>query len=118
MASITTLGRGKDRRYVVNYRDPVGKQHRKTFRKKSDADGFIATVEADKLRGAYLDPEAGKVTLKTYGERWLATQTFDETSHDVVERMLRLHVYPSLGGKQIRQIKPSTVQAWVRGLTV
>ena len=78
----------------------------------------MATVEADKLRGGYVDANAGKVTLRAYGERWLATQTFDETSHDVVERMLRLHVYPVLGGKEIRQIKPSTVQAWVGGLTV
>jgi hypothetical protein len=36
------------------------------------------------------------VTLRAYGERWLATQTFDETSHDVVERMLREDVPSSV----------------------
>jgi integrase len=33
-----------------------------------------------------------------------------------VERQLRLHVYPVLGAKQLRHLKPSTIQAWLRGL--
>ncbi len=118
MASITTTGSAKTRRYTVNYRDPEGRQRRKTFVKKSDADGFAATVEADKLRGLYLDPNAGRMTLKEYAAAWLAAQTFDVTSRDTIERHLRLHVYPSLGSKQLRDLKPSTVQAWLRGLSV
>ncbi len=31
---------------------------------------------------------------------------------------LRLHVYLVLGGKQLRAIKPSTTQVWLRGLTM
>ena len=118
MASITTTGSAKTRRYTVNYRDPEGRQRRKTFVKKSDADGFAATVEADKLRGLYLDPNAGRMTLNEYAAAWLAAQTFDVTSRDTIERHLRLHVYPSLGSKQLRDLKPSTVQAWLRGLSV
>jgi hypothetical protein len=37
-------------RYVVNYRDPEGRQRRKTFRRKAEAVAFRNTVEADKLR--------------------------------------------------------------------
>jgi integrase len=29
---------------------------------------------------------------------------------------LRLHAYPVLGAKELRQVKPSTVQTWLRGL--
>jgi integrase len=79
---------------------------------------LTATVEADKARGSYLDPDAGKVTLKRYANRWLAAQTFDVTSRESVEMHLRLHVYPVLGGQQLRAIKPSTIQAWLRGLTM
>lgn len=118
MASITTTGDGKSRRYIVNYRDPEGRQRRKTFTKKSDAGAFAATTEADKLRGVFIDPNAGKATVQEYAESWLAAQTFDVVSRDTVERQLRLHVYPSLGAKQLRQLKPSTVQAWLRGLSV
>lgn len=34
-------------RYVVNYRDPEGRQRRKAFRRKAEAVAFHNTVEAD-----------------------------------------------------------------------
>ena len=95
-------------RYDVNYREPDGRQRRKTFARKSDADTFASTVEADKVRGTDMDVSAGKVTFKAYAEQRLAAQTFDVTSHGSAERQLRLHVYPVLGGTQLRLIKPST----------
>ena len=58
------------------------------------------------------------MTLKSYGEQWLKAQTFDVTSREAVGMHLRLHVYPVLGGKQLRAIKPSTMQAWLKGLTM
>jgi len=83
-----------------------------------DAERFSTKVEHDKNAGAYIDPDGGKVTLKAYGEQWLAAQTFDVTSREAVGMHLRLHVYPVLGGKQLRAIKPSTMQAWLKGLTM
>jgi len=118
MASISKREVGGKPRYDVNSREPDGRRRRKTFLKKSDAERFTATVKADKVRGSYLDSDAGKVTLKRYADQWLAAQTFDVTSRESVEMHLRLHVYPVLGGKQIRAIKPSTIQAWLRGLTM
>ena len=118
MASITKTDTANGKRYIVNYRAPDGRQRRKTFPRKIDADNFAATVETDKLRGTYRDPDAARVTFKAYAERWLAAQTCDETSRESAERALRLHVYPTLGGKQLGQIQPSTVQAWLRGLEV
>ena len=59
MASITKRdGRGDPWR--VRYRDPQGKSKSKQFARKADAERFLITVEADKLRGAYVDPNAGK----------------------------------------------------------
>lgn len=72
MASISA-GRPADDgspRYVVNYRDPEGRQRRKTFRRKAEAVAFRNTVEADKLRGTYLDVDAGKLSFRTYAEEW------------------------------------------------
>src|SRR3954453_254133 len=103
-------------RYDVRYRDPDGKQRMKTFAKKADADRFASTVEADKLRGTYIDPDAGKVLFKKHATDWLAAQTFDESTRQAVELRLRLHAYPALGARELRHIKPSTIQAWLRGL--
>jgi integrase len=118
MASISKRTVGGKPRYDVNYREPDGRRRRKTFLKKSDADNFASAVEADKARGSYVDPDAGKVTFEKYAGEWLAAQTFDVTSRGITEIQLRLHVYPVLGSRQLRSIKPSTVQAWLKGLAV
>lgn len=103
-------------RYDVVYRDPDNRQRRKTFTRKVDAARFAATVEADKARGDYLDPDGGRVTFGAYAAAHLAAQTFDPSTRQAVELRLRLHAIPVLGGLQLQQIKPSTVQAWLRSL--
>ena len=65
--------------------------------------------------GEYIDPDAGRETFETYARRWLDAQTFD--SGEIIESRLRNHVYPVLGQKALAQIKPSTIQAWLRTLT-
>jgi len=115
MASISpTRARDGSPRYVVNYRDPEDRQRRKSFRKKVDAEAFRNTVEADKLRGTYLDVDAGRVTFRDYAAEWLANRTFDRTTYEATELRLRVHVLPIIGHRQLRQIKPSTIQGLMR----
>lgn len=116
MASISTRSVKGDPRYDVNYREPDGRRRRKTFNRKADAEAFRVTVEADKLRGTYIDRDAGRVTFKAYAEEWLANQSTEPTTRERVEGRLRVHVYPVLGSKTLAQIKPSTIQAWLAGL--
>lgn len=117
MASIST-SRADDGtpRYVVNYRDPEHRQRRKTFRRKAEAEAFRHTVEADKLRGTYVDVDAGRVTFAEYAAEWLAGRTFDRTTYDATELRLRLHVLPVIGGMQLRRIKPSAIQQLLRSM--
>ena len=115
MASISsTRASDGSPRYVVNYRDPEDRQRRKSFRKKADAEAFRNTVEADKLRGTYLDVDAGRVTFRDYAAEWLANRTFDHTTHEATDLRLRVHVLPVIGHLQLRQIKPSTIQGLLR----
>lgn len=118
MASVERRQSARGVRYDVRYRDPDGAQRRKSFIRKSDADRFASVVEADKLRGNFIDPDAGRVSFKSYAEKWLAAQTFDYSTREAVELRLRLHVYPVLGRQQLRHIKPSAIQAWLHGLEV
>ena len=105
---------GTGLRYDVRYRDPAGVQRHQSFAKKADADRFRSTVEADKLRGVYVDPTAGRQTVQEYGEKWLAAQTFDPSTREAVELRLRLHVYPHLGSTALAALRPSQLQAWLR----
>jgi integrase len=122
MASIERRERaGRDGKahvtWRVRWRDPAGRQRARSFNRRVDAERHRSTVAADILRGQYIDPDAGKVTFERYAKGWLAAQTFDAATGEAVALRLRLHAFPVLGPRQLREVKPSTVQAWLRGLT-
>jgi hypothetical protein len=67
MAWIRTIERnGNKRTYKVSYRDPKGRIRSKNFRRKEDAIRFAHRIQADKSRGEYRDPKAGKQTFGEY----------------------------------------------------
>lgn len=45
--------------WQARWRGPGGEQRKKTFPRKVDAERHLATVEASKLEGSYIDPRAG-----------------------------------------------------------
>jgi integrase len=103
-------------RWQARYHDPDGHERTRTFARKQDAERFVVTVRADVLRGAYVDPAAGKVTFAEFAERCLAAQTFDESSREATELRLRLHASRHFGQRELRSIRPSVIQAWLRKL--
>lgn len=119
MASLTTTENSDGTpRYIVNYRDLEQCQRRKSFRRKAEATAFRSTVEADKLRGTYVDPRAGRVAFAEYAADWLACRSFDPSTYEATAGRLRLHVLPTIGSMQLRQIKPSTIQRMLVGMHV
>jgi hypothetical protein len=48
--------------YRVRFRDPAGVEKSKTFPTSSKAKTFAATVEADKVRGSYVDQDTHSST--------------------------------------------------------
>jgi integrase len=103
-------------RWDVRYRDPDGKQRKKTFKREGDAKKFGNAVETDIHRGQYTDERAGKVTFKEYAEEWLQRQDWNESTAQAVELRLRVHAFPGLGNLQLRAIKPETLQRWLKSL--
>ena len=108
--------RRPDGKWRVRYRDPAGSERSKHFERKFDAERFRATIQADLLRGNYLDPDAGKVLFSTFSKKWLAGQTVDVSTLQAMEVRLRVHLDPTFGNQELRAIKPSTVQIWLAEL--
>jgi hypothetical protein len=75
----------------------------------------LTSVEHDKLTGAYVDPRAGRVTFDEYASRWQAAQVHRATTAATVAGHLRVHILPTFGPRSIGSVRPSEVQAWVRG---
>jgi hypothetical protein len=51
-----------------------------------------------------------KVMFEDDAREWVEMQAFDPSTRLTVENRLGVHFYPAIGGKQLRNIKPSTMQ--------
>ncbi len=93
MASITpTTIKTGERRYRVRYRDPGGNTRERWFRRKLDAGRFAATTEADLVRGQWIDPQAGRVTLAEYlADWWSGRSHIRESSRVTQDSLVRNH---------------------------
>ncbi|WP_051084899.1 phage integrase central domain-containing protein [Kribbella catacumbae] len=104
-------GRGK--RWLAGWVDPLGKERTKAFSTKGAAERHGNAMETDRERGEYIDPRAGKVRFEEVAERWLASRVVDPATAIRYESVLRLHVTPVFGRRQLRTIRPSEIAAWV-----
>lgn len=102
------------KRWQVRYRDPDGKQRKENFVKKPQAETRAAEIKNELDRGHYIDRAAGRETFRTLGESWRTSAIHRERTEGRVERTLRLHLYPTFGGRGVASIKRSDVQAWVK----
>jgi len=109
---------GKGKRYRVRYTDPAGRERSKSFpdRHKRNAEDFLGEIENDKRRGSYLDPAAGRILFKNYAESWLASQTVEESTREIVGVRLRKHVFPRFGQCPLALITPADIRSWDREL--
>jgi integrase len=100
-------------RYLARWRDPAGQQRAKTFDRKLDADRFLASLTVDAMQGRYVDPRAGKVTVRELAVRWVAGQPWRQSTRERREEILDTHVLPTFGSVQVRAVRRSDVQAWI-----
>jgi hypothetical protein len=83
-----------------------------TFETKRDADRWLVTTEAEIMRGEWLDPDAGKVSLKEFAERWVKERDLKARTREEYERQLRLHVLEQLGRRPISEVTPGHIPTW------
>ncbi|WP_369378898.1 tyrosine-type recombinase/integrase [Streptomyces sp. cg36] len=101
-------------RYRARYIGPDGTEKSKSFpdKQKRLADQWLAQIEADMARGEYIDPRASRTTFRQFAEKWVKSQTTDETSRAAVESRLRLHAYPYIGSRPLSSFKPEHIRDW------
>jgi Phage integrase, N-terminal SAM-like domain len=104
-------------RWQARFRDPVTNRLRSapgTFRSKTAASRYLATVESDLTRGGWHDPERGEITFADWVERYLELADHKAaTTRSRDETVLRAHLVPRLGDLRLAEITPLDVQAVV-----
>lgn len=101
-------------KYEALYQDRAGKRHRRLFVLKKDARRWLDEQTAGMVTGQWADPRAGKETVVSYGERWLARQVIATSTATAYRTVLSNHIYPVLGAKRMDAINRADVQSFVK----
>ncbi len=101
-------------RWEARFRDPAGGQRTKTFDTKADARAYLAEVEVEQRRGAWIDPASGRVTFADLAAAWLeANPTKRKTTLARDRSVVRVHLLPVLGPVHLGDLRPSHIRACV-----
>ncbi len=110
MGNVTKRGR----RWLGTYRTPDGRRRTRTFVTKVDAERWVAVSTSDIARGIWVDPNAGRETIRHYAERWLVERprplraTTEAKYRDLLDR----HILPTLGALPLAKLSPARVRTW------
>ncbi|WP_433469576.1 tyrosine-type recombinase/integrase [Spirillospora sp. CA-128828] len=116
---------GRGARWQVRWYDLGGKQCSENFDRKEGknpelhAEAYWAKVQHELKADTYIDPSAGEVSLKDYAEQLIEFRTLNGTSRENMRQALAKHVYPVIGGIELKTLSrtPSLVQAVVARMT-
>jgi hypothetical protein len=106
--TMASIKRRTDGQWRARYRDDAG---------KVDAQRWIDETTAAVVTGQYVDPKAGKTTVRQYAKVWQAAQVTRENTTRNVDVALRLHVLPTIGDRPMGSVRPSDMQALVKTLS-
>jgi len=127
-----SVRRERSGRYSAHYTDPTTGQRVSapgTFERERDADNWLTTVNADRLRGVLRPADRGAVPLRDYFAGWMAAHTdLAQSTRDQYADHLRrwidrdLTARPSgtgraarpirLGSVNVNTITPGLVREW------
>ena len=114
MAHLTTQRTTKgETRYVVRYRAPDGKERQRWFARRRDAERYRRTVEADLIRGVWIDPRSASVTFRAWASAWLAEPGKRPSAYARDETIVRVHLTPTFGDQPLGSITPADVRRLV-----
>lgn len=78
---------------------------------------WIDSVTASVVRGDYVDPGAGKATLRHYAQGWQASHVGRAATASLLDNALRVHILPTLGDRPMSNLRRYDVQALVKALS-
>ncbi|HEY7136564.1 MAG TPA: tyrosine-type recombinase/integrase [Acidimicrobiia bacterium] len=106
-------------RYQARYMTADGYRHRapNTFATKADAALWLAGIEADMARGAWVDPRAGAIRLSDYADGWIKSRPgLRPRTVELYRSLLDRRIIPALGDRELSELRPAIVRSWYASL--
>ncbi len=114
--SFGTIRKLESGRYQVRYRNSAGRMvpGPGTFVTKGDAQRWLATAEADQLRGTFVDQRGLRLTFDEWAEEWLATKPGQRAATLARDRAaIRTHFSPAIGQVVLPAVTPGHIRSIV-----
>jgi integrase len=117
MAHIEKRARNGRVTYRARWREAGGRERVKTFARRIDAQRFLIEVEDSKLRGAYVDPAAGKMAFAEWAERWYKTTAgLKPSTRHFYRQLLDNQILPTFKSASLASIDRMAIREWVAAL--
>ena len=118
MASVEKRLRDGRTAWLALWRGPDGKQHKKTFRRRVDAERHLISVESGILVGTYVDPALATVTVGEWSRQWLGGQVqLNPSTLRRYEGLLRVQVLQNWERVPLSAVAHADVAAWAVSLS-
>lgn len=105
-------------RWRARYRGPDHRERSKTFARRADAERWLHQVEAEKARGAWIDPRLGRKAFGDWAREWFeGAAHLRPSSRARVESDLRVYLLPRFGARALATITPVEVRSFVADLS-
>ena len=100
--SINVRQTAKGPRYDVRLRTPDGRQYKRSFRTRKEAETLEAREIADQSRGGWIDPKRSSITVAEWASEWQASNPAKRPSSLARDEVIvRLHILPALGPRPL-----------------
>jgi integrase len=103
----------------ARYYGPDGRQRSKSFRRKSDAERWLAQQQSLIAQGDWTDPARGRITFGEFALAWLASRTDlkPKTRHQY-SFLLSLHILPTWRTVPLAKVTFEGLSEWVAKMSV
>ncbi len=103
--------RGK---YRARFNDPLGNTHSKTFRLKSDAERFLRELDAELVRGQWVNPRDGDMLLAQWAEEFLSLcRRLAPRTLETYRRDLNTYVLPRFCSYRLAHLPADEIENWL-----
>lgn len=77
---------------------------------------WLVQVEAEKGRGMWVDPAAGRITLAAWFEEWSGTLTVRPSTANLYGYLARRYLLPTFGSTELSKVTTTDVRRWLASL--
>ncbi len=117
MSSIEKRIRDGHVSWLVRWRGPDHRQRKRSFRRRVDAERYLAGVSMGLLDGSYIDPARSRLTVGEWSVPWMAGRVhLKPKTLSSYRSLLRTKVLPRWESVALARISHADVVAWMSDL--